>query len=88
MKSFVETMQFIGALFCIMIVALFMLLAFFGKIESSVDKQIDRSYNDSKPANMSRQEWNYVGNAANDNGYSESEAKQIGEAISKFKANK
>ena len=42
-------------------------------------------YNNSKPVNMSREEWNTIGNIAVENDYSEEEAQQLGDAISRFK---
>lgn len=47
----------------------------------------NKSYIESQPNNMSESEWNYIGNTASEHGYSEEEAKQIGEALSIFKDN-
>lgn len=49
---------------------------------SSYESEV--GYNDSVPTGMSRAESNYIGNTAAQHGYSESEAKQIRDAIHRF----
>lgn len=55
-----------------------------GGSDSSYSYSTEAGYNDSVPSGMSRYESNYIGNTAAENGYSESEAKQIRDAIHKF----
>jgi len=60
----------------------------FGAITESLGSRgyfkYEPNYNQSVPAGMSRAESNYIGNTAIENGYNESEAKQIRSAINKF----
>lgn len=53
----------------------------------SVSANIDESqgkYNDTIPTGMAKEESNYIGNRAIEEGYNETEAKQIRDAIHKF----
>ena len=72
---------------CVVPVLLILVFAIAGSTSTGVSANIDKStgtYNETKPYDMSQAESNYIGNRAIEEGYNETEAKQIRDAVHKF----